>query len=470
LYGDYLTVCSFLRGLFSANGGVITSGKRISFKSFSKKLIEQMQILLSSVGILSYYTTNTGHNVLFKNGTYYCKESYDINIIDKMSLQVFNTNIGFIQKYKTKALLEILNKGDSRSKINYDIRSVEYVTTDDVFDITVDGANHTYWSGGCNISNCGEICLESNYGSCCLGSIVLSSFVTKSGNTNWKELEDVIKLSVRFLDNVLTVNKYHLKENEVGATNSRRIGLGVMGLGTYFFMKKIRYGSEKSILEIDKLFKFIRDIAYLASIELAVEKGAFPKFDSTAYGKASFIRKLPVSIRLQIKKHGIRNVTLLTAPPTGSTSLICDCTSGIEPLPVKAYRRKDRVGERIYIHPTYSELLQSGENCPDWFVDSYDLRPEDHLEVQSAIQRYLDGAISKTVLLPKNTTREQLSDLLLAYITNLKGVTIYVDGSREGQIINKMTKEEVLLEISNNTQTNFMDESDMKCRSGVCEL
>jgi ribonucleoside-diphosphate reductase alpha chain len=317
---------------------------------------------------------------------------------------------------------------------------------------------------------CGEVPLGAN-SVCNLGSLVLPNFITGNINTNWKKLEQTIKLAVRFLDNIIDINKYVLQPIEVSARNGRRIGIGVMGLAEYLFYKKLRYGSKKAIDEIEKLMKFIRDAAYEASVELAVEKGAFPKFDPVQYGKAHFIRTLPASLRMMIKDKGIRNVTLMAMAPTGTISLIPEVSSGIEPLFSKAYRRKDRVSERVYIHPLYKQIIESGEETPEWFVDVKDLKPADHFETQSIIQRYTDGAVSKTVNMPKGTTSEDLSRLTLEYIRDLKGVTVYVDESREGQILSHMPDEDVRKHIKNSKETESVaSEETVKCVSGVCEL
>jgi len=328
---------------------------------------------------------------------------------------------------------------------------------------------------GCN--PCGETTLGASE-VCCLGSLVLPKFITGNRNTNWIKLEQVIKLAVRFLDNIIDVNKYALKQNDIAAHNSRRIGLGVMGLAEYLFAKKVRYGSEKSISEIERLMKFIRDKSYEASVELAVEKGAFPKYDSVLYPKSSFIKKLPAPLRIDIKKYGIRNVTTLAMAPTGTISLLADVSSGIEPLFSKAFIRKDRVNERTYIHPIYERKLIDretkivDENEEEWFVDALDdLQPQDHFEVQVAVQKYVDGSVSKTINVPTETTTEDLSKLLLEYIRDLKGVTVYRDKSREGQIINRLSKEEVLelLKDKNNIM-NSLSTEDVKCVSGSCEI
>jgi len=331
--------------------------------------------------------------------------------------------------------------------------------------------NSYYFDPVVSTNPCGEAVLPP-YGVCDLGSLVLPNFITGNVNTNWKKLEEVIKLAVRFLDDVTDVNNYVLQEIDIKAHNSRRVGLGVMGLAEYLFAKKLRYGSQKALFEIERLVSFIRNTIYQTLIELAVEKGAFPKFEHVAYGKASFIRKLPASLRMDIKKYGVRCVTGMAFAPTGTISLIAEVTSGIEPLFKKAYLRHDRVGDRMYVHPLYRQLLETNEeDVPEWFVDADDLSPADHFEVQAMVQRYTDGAVSKTINMPIGTTTDDLSKLALEYIRDLKGVTIYVDGSREGQILNKLDNDEVMAYLK--TEKGIVAEAceeSVRCASGSCEI
>lgn len=331
--------------------------------------------------------------------------------------------------------------------------------------------NSYYFSPVIGTNPCGETCLSGNE-ACDLGSLVLPNFITGSINTNWKKLEATIKVAVRFLDNIIDINKYNLKDIDINVHKSRRIGIGVIGLAEYLFAKKVRYGSEKAVIETERLMQFIRNACYQASMELAIEKGSFPQFDAIPYGKASFVRKLPATLRMDIKKYGIRNCTTMALAPTGTISLIADYTSAIEPLFAKAMIRKDRVGERIYIHPQYQEIIMNDKDTPDWFVDSFDLDPKDHFEMQVACQKFCDASVSKTINLPKDTTTQDLSNLLLEYIHDLKGCTVYRDGSREGQILNQVTEKEVRKHLLNESTKveSTMEESDVKCASGTCEL
>jgi ribonucleoside-diphosphate reductase alpha chain len=330
--------------------------------------------------------------------------------------------------------------------------------------------NSYYFEPVLGTNPCGETTLGP-YGVCDLGSLVLPNFITGSINTNWKKLEHVIKTAVRFLDNVIEVNKYVLKEIDINAHKSRRIGVGVIGLAEYLFAKKVRYGSEHAVRETERLMRFIRDTCYQASLELAIEKGAFPAFDPIPYGKASFIRKLPAQLRMDIKKYGIRNCTSMALAPTGTISLLADYTSAIEPLFAKAMMRHDRVSDRMYIHPQYQEMVIKGEKIPDWFVDSFDLEAKDHFEMQVACQKYCDASVSKTINLPKETTKEDLSALLLEYIYDLKGVTVYRDGSREGQILNRIKEEDIKEYLMADTKVeNNLEIEQVQCSNGTCDL
>ncbi len=465
-FGDFNTVKSFLLGMFSANGTVLGKHRRVSLKSSSPKIVEDVQMMLSALGIKSYITKNKSKVIKFSNGKYKCRKSNDINITK--DINKFYELIGFIQKYKMERLEKHIIDVNSRDKVNFDIFQKEYISTEEVYDITVDGRHHTYWSGGCNISNCIEVPLE-DHGLCLLGSIVLPNHISNI-NTNWIKLSNTIELAVRFLDNIIDISSYILEPIKMKAHNSRRIGIGITGLGEYLFAKKLRYGSKKAINEIERLMKFIRDEVYSNLIKLSVEKGSFPKFDPIAYGKADFIRTLPPSLRMDIKKYGTRCVTGTALAPAGTISLVCNTTSGIEPLFMKGYRRNDRVSERIYIHPQYKKILETRDEVPEWFVDTTDLTPEDHLNTQVACQKFLDGSISKTVNLPKGFSSNNLSELMLEYIHDLKGVTVYVDGSREGQVLNSITEEEAINYLKEEKVSNSIDEDLVTCKSGACEI
>lgn len=327
--------------------------------------------------------------------------------------------------------------------------------------------NSYYFDPIISTNPCGEVPLGA-HGVCCLGSLVLPNFITGKTNTNWQLMERTVHNAVRFLDNIIQINRYVIDDIKQKAFDGRRIGLGVMGLAEYLFAKNVRYGSKDATRVITRLMENIRNFAYEASIKLAEEKEPFPKFDSREYSKAHFIKRLPAEMRINIKKYGIRNVSIMAVAPTGTISLLPEVTSSIEPLPFKAYLRHDEIGDRAYIHPMYRKIIDNNEKTPDWYVDSTDLKPQDHFETQVAVQKYLDGAVSKTINCPKGFKAEQLSELLLEYIRDLKGVTLYVDGSREGQILNGLTKKQAKEYIAKGETTE--DQEEQACSSGTCEL
>ena len=317
---------------------------------------------------------------------------------------------------------------------------------------------------GCN--PCGEATLDS-YGVCNLGSLVLPNFVS-NGRVGWAALGRAIERLVFLLDTCIDLNKYTLQEVKRTAQRSRRVGVGTMGYADMLFKLGLRYGSIDAIDFTERLFKFIRNAAYTASIKLSCDKGSFPAFESNQYCQSKFVRTLSPSMRKDIRKYGTRNVTLLAMAPTGTISLIPETTSGIEPLFSKAYKRTDRISNRIYIHQKYKEILESGGETPDWLVDTSDLQPEDHINTQVAIQRYVDGAVSKTLNVPEDFSSDELSELLLESILDIKGMTLYKEGSRKEQILTPLNEEEARTHI--NEATSEQDDTAVDCDGGSCGI
>lgn len=280
---------------------------------------------------------------------------------------------------------------------------------------------------------CGEQPLGA-WAVCNLGAMNLVMYV-KNGKFDFESFGNDVKVAMRFLDNVIDETYYFLKENEDCAKNIRRTGLGIMGIGDALIKMKIRYGAPESLPIIKKIFQTLRDNAYEESIDIAKEKGAFPKFDREKYLQGYHIKGLPHRLQKKIAKQGIRNAVLLTIAPTGTTSLISGVTSGIEPVYEFEFIRRDRLGEHKVYHPLYDEWRKDHPNDarPDYFVSANDLDPLDHVKVQAIAQEYIDSSISKTVNAPTAHTIEDVKTLYMAaYDMGLKGIAYMRDGSRVG--------------------------------------
>ena len=298
-------------------------------------------------------------------------------------------------------------------------------------------SNSYYYSTITCTNPCGEQGLPS-WGVCNLGALNLSRFV-KDGKVNWDDLRKGVRYAVRFLDNVIDDTPYFFEENKKQQLSERRIGLGTMGLAEMMIRLKIRYAGKESDKFLDKLFKFIAVEAYLASSDYAAEKGVFPEFNADKYLKSGFMKGMPETVHNAIKEKGMRNVTLLTQAPTGTTGTMVGTSTGIEPYYFWEWERVGRMGSHIERVSVYEEWVKDheGEKLPDYFVTAMDLSPEDHIRVQAAIQRWVDSSISKTSNTPNHYTVDQTRDLYqMMYDTGCKGGTIYRDGSRDEQVLN----------------------------------
>ena len=300
-------------------------------------------------------------------------------------------------------------------------------------------SNSHYFAPLVATNPCGEQPLEA-YGVCTLGAIDLSKFVDLDSEFDWDKLRYVIQTSVRFLDNVITINDYHFASIEKNHRGNRRIGLGVMGLGELLIKMGLRYGSKDSLIFIDELFKTIAIESYEASINLAKLKGEFKLFGAEAYLRSGYMKGMPENIREKIKQHGIRNVCLLTVAPTGTTGTMMGTSTGIEPYFSWQYTRTSRLGTEIETVSVIEELGLDINDLPDYCITAMELLPEQHVAVQAAIQRWVDSAISKTTNCPTDFSIEDTDRLYrMAYDLGCKGITIYRDNSRDEQVLNQMT-------------------------------
>ncbi len=279
---------------------------------------------------------------------------------------------------------------------------------------------------------CGEI-LMTSYEPCCLGHVVLSRFVI-DGEMDYAELGNTIRLGVRFLDNVLTVNHFPLPAMTSKSHSLRRIGLGTTALADTLALLGYRYGSLDSNKFIDKLFRFISKVAYEASIMLAVEKGPFPLCDPKQHNESGYMRRMPAKIRSLVSENGIRNCAILTQAPTGTVSILSgNCSAGIEPIFSPAYMRRYWDGEvrkqQLVFHPLFAQFMREGKDVSH-FVSAHELSVRDHLEVQRVVQHHIDNAVSKTINISEHTPIAEVESAWLEYLPYLKGTTFYRENTR----------------------------------------
>ncbi|MEN8686625.1 MAG: vitamin B12-dependent ribonucleotide reductase [Desulfuromonadales bacterium] len=377
---------------------------------------------------------------------------------DQTVLTNFNISVGI-----TEAFMEAVEKDADYDIVNP--RTGEVVgqrSARKVFDRIVDLAwtngepgiifldrlnrdNPTPLTGEIEATNpCGEQPLLP-YESCNLGSINLARMVTEDGQVNWDRLAEVVALGTRFLDNVIEVNRYPIEEIDVMTRANRKIGLGVMGWADMLILLGIPYNSDAAIELGDRVMTFITDKSRLASQSLARERGAFPNFDNSIFDGGE----------------PVRNATCTTIAPTGTISIICNASSGIEPLFAVSYVRQVLDNDvLVEVHPLFEKIakergfyslelmkkiaeqgtIQEMDEIPqdirDIFVTSHDITPANHIRMQAAFQNHTDNAVSKTVNFCSTASRDEVAEVYrLAYQSGCKGVTIYRDGSRDMQVL-----------------------------------
>ena len=290
---------------------------------------------------------------------------------------------------------------------------------------------------------CGEQPLAP-YSVCNLAAVNLANFVDKkTGEILYDKLATTVSLTVRMQDNVIDDTPYFLEPNKKQALGERRVGLGVMGLHDILIWSRHRYGSKDAIDVTNKIFKCISESAYSTSVSLAKEKGSFPFLESNeAFINTGFMKKMKEEIRQDILKYGIRNSHLLTIAPTGSTGTMVGVSTGLEPYFSFSYFRSGRLGKFIEVNAAIvQEFLDlnpqyTKETLPDYFVSAMELSPEDHADTQCAIQNWIDSSISKTVNAPRGFSVKQVQKIYeRLYKGGAKGGTVYVDGSRDSQVL-----------------------------------
>ncbi len=294
---------------------------------------------------------------------------------------------------------------------------------------------------------CGEQPLPP-YGACLLGSVNLARLVNNPFEENARldetALDDLVRTAVRMMDNVIDTSRFPLEAQAQEAQAKRRIGLGVTGLADALLMVGLRYGSDHAATQTEGWMKQIARAAYLASVDLAREKGAFPLFDADKYLASGTMRLMDDDVRDAIRKHGIRNALLTSIAPTGTISLYAgNVSSGIEPVFAYAYTRKvlqndgTRSEEEVvdYAVQLWREKFGDAE-LPDYFVNAQTLAPLDHVKMQAAAQKWVDSSISKTINCPEDISFADFQDVYMqAWDSGCKGCTTYRPNDVTGSVL-----------------------------------
>ena len=410
--------------------------------------------------------------------------------IEKDRFPNFNLSVGatdkFMQAVKENKEFDLINPNSKRTARKVKARAIfdlivnaAWRTGDPglVFLDEINRRNPTPQIGQIEATNpCGELPLLP-YESCNLASVNLAKMV--NGNSlDWQKLKDFIIWGVRFLDDVIEVNKFPLTRIKEITFANRKIGLGVMGFADMLIRLGIPYNSKEAINFAERLMSFIHKESLNASIALAKERGVFPNFKRSIYVKNNL---------------KLRNATVNTIAPTGTISIIAGCSSGIEPLFAISFIRNVLSGTKLFeINPIFEEVakkrgiydkeilakisqygsLQNIKGIPKdikkIFVTAFDVTPQQHLQVQAAFQRYTDNSVSKTINLPSDATVEDVRKIyLMAHKLRCKGITIYRYGSKEEQVLSFDFRESNQL-IARSDLVTAESEYSGGCVSGTC--
>lgn len=433
-----------------------TSGKASGPVSF-------MRVFDETTNQIKQGGTRRGANMGILDVTHPDIESFISCKEDGKSFPNFNISVAitedFIKKVKRNQKYSLINPRTGKTTKKIPARKIFEKITElawkngepgIIFIDRINRANPTPKIGRIESTNpCGEQPLLP-YESCNLGSINLTKMVTEKGEIDWKKLSDRIFWAVRFLDNVIDTNIYPLEEIKKMTLANRKIGLGVMGFADLLLLLGIPYDSQKAIKLAEKLMRFISQEGHKASIVLAKERGPFPNFSGSTWEKKGLF---------------MRNATVTTIAPTGTISIIAGVSSGIEPLFAVVMTRKNILdnNELLEINPIFEKIAKARgfykkeilelvskngsvrgikdipKDVQRLFVTAHDIAPEQHLKIQAAFQKYTDNAVSKTVNFAKSVDKKDIAKVFfLAYkMKVIKGVTIYRDGSRESQVLNR---------------------------------
>ncbi|MDO8685867.1 MAG: LAGLIDADG family homing endonuclease, partial [Clostridiales bacterium] len=450
----------FLRGIFDTDGTVIGNHEKgVSVRLWQKDMSSMVSVqrMLQRLGIASVIYGNRKNSGVSnlpdgKGGS----KSYNVSaghelVISGDNIAFYHEVVGFASSKKQVRLNQVLNKykrAINRERYTACVTAVKEATTCDVYDVQIPGKN-AFDANGIYVHNCGEQPLLP-YEACNLGSINLDLMLKEENGTvevDYEKLKQTVRKAVHFLDNVIEVNKYPLPEIDKMTKGTRKIGLGVMAWADMLCKLGIPYNSQAAVDLAENVMGFIQDESHKMSTEMAKKKGVFPYFDQSVF-----------------KGKGIsfRNATTTTIAPTGTLSIIAGVSSGIEPIFAISYIRNVMDNdELVEVNSLFKKIAVEGGFYSDdlmkriakkgsikgfdeipqkWqkiFATSHDISPEWHVKMQSAFQKYTDNAVSKTVNLCHDATKDDVRDVfLLAFRTGCKGVTIYRDGSRDMQVLN----------------------------------
>ncbi|MBB3284463.1 ribonucleotide reductase N-terminal alpha domain-containing protein [Mitsuaria sp. BK037] len=427
---------AYLRSLFGESAAV-SAAPAVTLRSLDHLLVQDVQRMLLRFGVASTRRTVDGQATL---------------LIADDNLQLFADRIDFADTAKARRLAERLaaqKRRPNRERFVATVASIEPDGVEAVYDVTVEHV-HAFDANGLMVHNCAEQPLPS-YGCCCLGSINLTTFVrqafTSQASFDEAEFTDICKTATRMLDNVLDVTPWPLPQQAREAANKRRVGLGFTGLGDALVMLGLRYDSDAARAMARRISEVMRDAAYEASADLALERGAFPLFNADLYlSGGNFASRLPPWLKDKIRAQGLRNSHLLSIAPTGTISLAFadNASNGIEPAFSWSYTRKKRMPDNSFKEYAvedhawrlYRHLFGPDAPLTDAFVTALELQAADHEAMVAAVAPCIDTSISKTVNVPADYPYADFQDLYRwAWQSGLKGLATYRPNSVLGAVL-----------------------------------